>query len=270
MRRTVASGIGASDEALLSSLMKGEITGTVRQDLALESVFEGIAEGRARMQARFLDLVEKGISAEPATLAEHRRRIVQASASAARSAFPGQGAFPAEGAVNATWTMQSLLHGIVKELAGYKRIQEMGGDPENLLPPALIYRLSRDPAELDRVIFENLATAHSRGKEPGSHGNSSGPTGPRGMDSAAALREMDRLRRSAVNTLTGREGPEFFAALEKRFAALTEKHGAGIQKRHSREEGAPTENARDSRKTGALLSDETEPSAGTTPRPWIS
>ncbi|MBN2159584.1 MAG: hypothetical protein JW807_09325 [Spirochaetes bacterium] len=242
----ISRTLGAESEALADRIMAESITRDEWKNLAAELLIGGMMAGRIRMDNEAVCAVAEKIAG---TLKEKNNttngralRFMSARTALEYLECLGGECPPDRVAdvLDASWSWRELRRSIEKELSSCRKIITLMDDASGL-PLERVRELYKKPADLDSILFKSRHSRYLNDASPvKTEGNMiSGATVmeiPAVPGNIPALEEIDRIRRPAMLSLTGREDRKFFDDLNKKFAAVIKRHTEETKSLFFREE----------------------------------
>ncbi len=147
-------------------------------------------------------------------------------------------------ALAASWTWKRIESTLMRDFKTCNAVISLihgSGENRGAVSLERIMFYAKNPVDLDPILFKG------EGPQPGTVRPSSisghGRQGtavmmeiPAPLRTDDMLEEMDRLRRGAIGTLTGREEEQFFDRIDAGFTSIIKRHSAAVKSRFAREE----------------------------------
>ena len=236
---------GVESDELAKRIMNDDIRAAEWKVLALEVQAGNALAGRGRFEEQALKEITAAVSAKikEKNGTANGRELRTLTVSAAHEYLDGCGMPDRsrdDDALAASWTWKRKEALMEREFAGYKKILALLGNPAGA-PLDRVRQYHRNPAELEPVLFRThpAMTIHEPVPVTASAGRTAGATTLEipALTAETPLREeMGRVRKAALLSVTGREGPAFINELDARLKALIQRGTESAQHIFAREE----------------------------------
>lgn len=241
----VRSALGSESNPLVEKIMKEDISHDDWKNISLELFTGRLMESRKELEEKMVSGVGAAVlkklreSGSTANARELRAMTLQASLEYLRE-FNINRHLPGPGhALDLSWSWKMIRTDIERELGAYRSISAMlagAGD----LSPERIRTYYRNSAEFESLLFKGrrdrimIGTAAGAAKIAAPGRDAMDIPGQPKM--ILLLDEMDRLRKSALQTVTGREDRKFLDSIGNNLSAVITRHTEETRNAFFREE----------------------------------